>query len=78
MGHTVPGIALSGYGPEEDIQRSREAGFAAHLTKPAPRERLVEAIASVIAGQPWTTATETTDGPAMLRVANFMPAQKSS
>ena len=48
-GHTLPGIALSGYGQEEDIQRSREAGFAAHLTKPASRELLVEAIASVTA-----------------------------
>ena len=36
-GHTFPGIALSGYGQEEDILRSREAGFAAHLTKPVSR-----------------------------------------
>ena len=49
-GHTPPGIALSGYGQEEDIQRSREAGFAAHLTKPASRELLVEAIAAVTTG----------------------------
>lgn len=27
-------IALSGYGTDEDIQRSREAGFAQHLVKP--------------------------------------------
>ena len=44
-GHKLPGIALTGYGQEEDIQRSREAGFAAHLTKPASRERLLKAIA---------------------------------
>ena len=49
-GHEFPGIALSGYGMEEDIQRSREAGFAAHLTKPASRDALVEAVASVTAG----------------------------
>ena len=30
----VPGIALSGYGMEEDVQRSKEAGFSAHLVKP--------------------------------------------
>jgi PAS domain S-box-containing protein len=30
----VPAIALTGYGMDEDIQRSREAGFRAHLTKP--------------------------------------------
>jgi len=28
-------IALTGYGSEEDRQRSRDAGFAAHLAKPA-------------------------------------------
>jgi CheY-like chemotaxis protein len=27
-------IALSGYGMEDDLRRSREAGFAVHLTKP--------------------------------------------
>jgi two-component system CheB/CheR fusion protein len=48
-GHKFPGIALSGYGQEEDIQRSREAGFAAHLTKPASREAVVEAIAASVA-----------------------------
>jgi two-component system CheB/CheR fusion protein len=47
-GHKFPGIALSGYGQAEDILRSQEAGFAAHLTKPVARERLVESIASVM------------------------------
>jgi len=46
-GHRFPGIALSGYGQAEDIQRSREAGFAAHLTKPASREAVIAAIAAV-------------------------------
>lgn len=32
--HGLRGIALSGYGMEADIARSREAGFADHLTKP--------------------------------------------
>jgi HPt (histidine-containing phosphotransfer) domain-containing protein len=50
-GHSFPGIALSGYGQEEDIQRSREAGFAAHLTKPASHEAVVEAIAAVTPGK---------------------------
>ena len=50
-GHKFPGIALSGYGQEEDIQRSREAGFAAHLTKPASREAVVEAVAFVASGE---------------------------
>jgi PAS domain S-box-containing protein len=30
----VPAVAISGYGSATDIQKSREAGFYAHLTKP--------------------------------------------
>ncbi|HZZ19041.1 MAG TPA: response regulator [Opitutaceae bacterium] len=36
----MTGIALTGYGMEEDIARSREAGFSAHLTKPVSVESL--------------------------------------
>jgi CheY-like chemotaxis protein len=50
-GHTLPGIALSGYGREEDMRHSREAGFAVHLTKPTSPEKLAEAIAAVAAGR---------------------------
>jgi CheY-like chemotaxis protein/anti-sigma regulatory factor (Ser/Thr protein kinase) len=32
--HPIKGIALSGFGMEEDIRRSFEAGFDHHLTKP--------------------------------------------
>jgi CheY-like chemotaxis protein len=45
--HNVKGIALSGFGMEDDIQRSREAGFAAHLTKPIDARSLDEAILRV-------------------------------
>jgi len=38
------GIALSGYGMDDDLRRSREAGFVAHLTKPIDIHRLEEAI----------------------------------
>ena len=38
------GIALSGYGMEEDIARSREAGFAEHLVKPVDLQTLQAAI----------------------------------
>jgi CheY-like chemotaxis protein len=31
---TIRGIALSGYGLDDDLRRSAEAGFAQHLTKP--------------------------------------------
>ena len=50
-GHKFPAIALSGYGQEEDIQRSYQAGFATHLTKPASREAVLSAVASVTAGE---------------------------
>lgn len=40
----VPGVALSGYGTEADVQASREAGFSAHLTKPVEFDRLLETI----------------------------------
>jgi len=44
-GATVPvGIALTGYGMEEDVARSRDAGFAVHITKPVNFDRLQEAI----------------------------------
>ncbi|MFN2476318.1 MAG: response regulator, partial [Chthoniobacterales bacterium] len=34
------GIALSGYGMDEDLARTRNAGFIAHLVKPIDFERL--------------------------------------
>lgn len=47
-GITLPGIALSGYGQEGDIEKSREAGFLAHLVKPVDMDRLIEAIDDAI------------------------------
>ncbi len=40
----LKGIALSGYGMEEDIQKSLEAGFERHLTKPVSLQTLRSAI----------------------------------
>jgi CheY-like chemotaxis protein len=40
----VPALALSGFGMDEDIDRSREAGFSDHLTKPVSIDRLQAAI----------------------------------
>jgi CheY-like chemotaxis protein len=39
-------IAVSGYGQEENVQRSREAGFDLHLTKPIDLERLERILAT--------------------------------
>jgi signal transduction histidine kinase len=44
----LPGIALSGYGMSDDIQRSEEAGFAEHLVKPVDLNKLREAIGRVL------------------------------
>lgn len=43
----VPGIALSGYGMEEDVRRSHEAGFGRHLTKPVSLPQLQAALREV-------------------------------
>jgi PAS domain S-box-containing protein len=48
---SVPGIAMSGYGMEEDIKRSREAGFSEHLVKPISYRDLVWAIRRVTEGR---------------------------
>lgn len=45
----LPGIALSGYGMEEDVQRSRSAGFADHLVKPVDILALEAVIRRVVA-----------------------------
>jgi signal transduction histidine kinase/CheY-like chemotaxis protein len=50
--HRVKGIALSGYGTEDDVQRSLAAGFAAHLTKPVTIAALRQAIVRVAAESP--------------------------
>jgi two-component system CheB/CheR fusion protein len=43
------GIAISGYGMEEDVERSSRAGFSAHLTKPIDVQKLQETILQVTA-----------------------------
>ena len=44
----VRGIALSGFGMEEDVRRSREAGFDTHLTKPVNFRTLQEVIKQIV------------------------------
>ncbi len=43
----VPAIALTGYGMDEDIRRSREAGFTTHMTKPIDFTKLEAMIRQV-------------------------------
>ncbi len=44
MRSETPGIALSGYGTDEDIRQSKAAGFAGHLVKPVSVTALRAAI----------------------------------
>ena len=46
----VPAIALTGYGMEEDIKKSRAAGFSAHMTKPIDFTKLGAMIGQVAGG----------------------------
>jgi CheY-like chemotaxis protein len=38
-------IALTGYGQDHDVARSRDAGFFAHLVKPVKMDELLRVIA---------------------------------
>ncbi len=47
--YNLAGIAMSGYGMEEDTRRSAEAGFSEHLVKPVKVAQLEESIRRVAA-----------------------------
>jgi len=40
----IKGIALTGYGMEHDVAKSRRAGFATHLTKPVRIKMIDDAL----------------------------------
>jgi hypothetical protein len=48
---TAKAIALSGFGMEEDLRQSREAGFVAHLVKPVSFDLLRATIDEVVRGE---------------------------
>ena len=48
----LPGIAMSGYGMDEDVSKSRDAGFNAHLVKPVEVPKLIAAIRRVMEQKP--------------------------
>jgi PAS domain S-box-containing protein len=50
QGSTLPGIALSGYGQDNDVQTSLAAGYSAHLTKPVNIPLLIDKISQIRAG----------------------------
>jgi CheY-like chemotaxis protein len=47
-GRDLPAIALSAYARPQDRERALEAGYDAHLTKPAEPDALAETVASVV------------------------------
>ncbi|MHA3772563.1 response regulator [Verrucomicrobiota bacterium sgz303538] len=48
----IPGIALSGFGMEDDLARSYAAGFQEHLTKPVNWSQLEAALVRLLAPEP--------------------------
>jgi len=48
----LPGIALSGYGMQDDLEKSRDAGFVEHVLKPANIDSLQKVIQRVISRPP--------------------------
>lgn len=47
-GRDLKGIALSGFGREDDVRRSKDAGFEEHLTKPVDLDTLEASMGRVI------------------------------
>jgi CheY-like chemotaxis protein len=45
--YNLKGIGLSGYGMDDDIAKSRAAGFVQHLTKPVRFDQLKQVIAEM-------------------------------
>ena len=60
---TTPAIAYSGYGGADEVGRSKEAGFALHLTKPVDVEHLLDAIESILRTSASSEGTREGDPP---------------
>ena len=61
----IPAIALSGFGSPADIEQSRSAGFAVHLTKPVDFRQLEAAIHQAAASatvETWSAGRDRSDG----------------
>ena len=55
-------IALTGWGQEDDVQRSRQAGFDDHFTKPVDPDLLLQRIMHLTRGEPQTAQTAGSPG----------------
>jgi signal transduction histidine kinase len=49
--HRLRGIALSGFGMEEDVKQAEDAGFSRHLTKPVDFDQLLSTIRELLVGE---------------------------
>ncbi|PYJ73774.1 MAG: hypothetical protein DME72_04955 [Verrucomicrobia bacterium] len=48
---TIPAIALSGFGMQQDVERAEQAGFKTHLTKPVNLQKLEATIQRLLEGR---------------------------
>ena len=60
----LKGIAFSGHGMPNDLEKSRAAGFSEHLTKPVLFQDLLAAIGRVMNGSPRAPASSLSASPA--------------
>jgi len=60
--YSIVGIAISGYGMNDDIDRSRQMGFAAHMTKPSSLQQLLRTIEDVMSRQERRSDLQSADG----------------
>jgi PAS domain S-box-containing protein len=51
--HRLRGIALTGFGREQDIAKSRESGFDAHLVKPISIDALEQTVREIVGSLRW-------------------------
>ena len=49
--HVHEAVRMSGYGMDEDLRKSREAGFSDHVVKPATVEQLDQSIRRIVGKQ---------------------------
>jgi CheY-like chemotaxis protein len=56
--YQLAGIAFSGFGMPDDVEKSLEAGFSAHLTKPVDFKKLKEAMGEALRNVPRVAAVE--------------------
>lgn len=48
--YSLRGIAITGFGMDDDIQRSKSAGFDYHLTKPVDPAKVDQVLARIVTG----------------------------